>query len=134
MKLKYLILALITLVIGACKKELDVKVPDFEVSASTVTVTAGQPVIFNFQGNANNIAFYSGENLKDYTFSAPATREVTNLPDRPTILKGYGDPTIPSYSYTYKTAGTYTATFVVSNATIDQTKEVVKQIEITVTP
>ncbi len=39
-----------------------------------------------------------------------------------------------SYTYTYQTPGTYKATFVVSNNTIDESKQVVKEIILTITP
>jgi hypothetical protein len=38
------------------------------------------------------------------------------------------------FSYTYKTPGTYKAYFVASNNTIDESQEVVKEVDITITP
>ena len=38
------------------------------------------------------------------------------------------------FNYTYKNPGTYKAVFVASNNTIDESKQVVKEITITITP
>lgn len=54
-------------------------------------------------------------------------------PDIGSFLKGL-DTRLNSYSYTYSTAGTYTATFVGSENNIYGKKEVVRQINITVKP
>lgn len=132
MKLKYILLAIISVLSIACKKELSVKEVDFDVVADKVTIKQGESVKFTFEGNPNNIVFYSGENLKDYAYSAPGGRETTG-PDRPAVLKGYQNPMIPDYTYKYAAAGVYKATFVASNLNIDDIREVVRQIEITVT-
>jgi hypothetical protein len=38
------------------------------------------------------------------------------------------------YTYTYKTPGTYKAYFVASNNSIDETKQMVKEVDVTITP
>jgi hypothetical protein len=40
----------------------------------------------------------------------------------------------PNYTYPYKAAGNYTVTFVASNSNIEGQREVVKQIQLTITP
>lgn len=55
-------------------------------------------------------------------------------PDRPIPIKGFVDTKTPDYKYIYANPGTYKATFVASNSNIYGAAEVVKQVEITVTP
>ncbi len=64
---------------ASCKKDLDLNggTPDFEVTATTGSFKAGEPVLFRFSGNADIISFYSGEPLKDYTFRAGRTATCT---------------------------------------------------------
>lgn len=52
-------------------------------------------------------------------------------PDRGTPIKSI-EANLPSYSYTYLQAGTYTATFVATNANLWDSQQVVKQLTITV--
>lgn len=54
----------------SCRKQLIVKdAPDFSVSIDgTTTYKAGEPVVFNLQGDADVISFFSGEIFRDYTF------------------------------------------------------------------
>lgn len=49
----------------ACE-ELAVDAPGVEITASSTTAQAGQPVRFTFEGYADMIAFYSGEPRNDY--------------------------------------------------------------------
>ncbi len=49
-------------------------------------------------------------------------------------LKGFADPQLPGHKYTYTKPGTYVATFVAANTSIDGKKEVVKQFNIVVAP
>ncbi len=53
-------------------------------------------------------------------------------PDRAVALKGNQDPEIRSHIHAFQEAGEYTVTFVATNANIDGSKQVVKQIKITV--
>lgn len=55
-------------------------------------------------------------------------------PDRPVALKGIADPRMESYTYTFNTPGTYKVTFVATNVNIDKREEVVRQLDITITP
>lgn len=66
--LKYL-LGLSTLLIMSCERELVVKeAPDFDVITETTTYKAGQPVLFDFSGEADLITFYSGQPYNDYAY------------------------------------------------------------------
>ncbi|MNE99959.1 hypothetical protein D3C80_1987110 [compost metagenome] len=49
-------------------------------------------------------------------------------------IKSLSDPTLKSYSYIYEKQGTYTATFVGTNANLNETKREIKQITIVVNP
>ncbi|MGK6350901.1 DUF5017 domain-containing protein [Parapedobacter sp. DT-150] len=55
-------------------------------------------------------------------------------PDVGVVIQNIGSNAIDRYSYIYTQPGEYTVTFLTSNYSIDDQKEVVKQITITVTP
>lgn len=52
--------------------------------------------------------------------------------DRSVPIKGYADMPLNEFTHLYTEAGTYTATFVASNKTAYNDKEIVKQVNITV--
>jgi hypothetical protein len=54
--------------------------------------------------------------------------------DKGTPIKTVTEAVKTTHSYTFGTPGTYTVTFVAKNMTIDETKEVVKQLTLTITP
>jgi hypothetical protein len=56
------------LALTSCKKTIDVNKVDFDVNTDKTTYKVGDPVIFNFSGNPDNIAFYSGEVGNKYEF------------------------------------------------------------------
>jgi hypothetical protein len=56
------------------------------------------------------------------------------IPDAGTSIKKITDNGITSSFYVYKTAGTYTATFVAANTTIYNAKSQVKEVTVTVNP
>ena len=65
------------IVLVSCKKELaEVTTPDFDVAATELTVKAGAPAVFKFQGKAATVAFYSGEIYKDYNYKDGRTVDV----------------------------------------------------------
>lgn len=64
MKKIYLLL-LCAIVLYACSKE-PVTTPDFDVSASALTLKVGQTVTFNITGNPDNVTFYSGQTGQNY--------------------------------------------------------------------
>jgi len=74
MKLQYYLFAIcLTLIFSSCEKKVEVAEPDFNVSASTLTVKAGVPVNFSFQGKAGLISFYSGEAGKEFQYRSGRT-------------------------------------------------------------
>ncbi|WP_119078856.1 DUF5017 domain-containing protein [Chitinophaga alhagiae] len=79
MKLSHLVILGGLLLHMACKKDLDLNggTPDFEVVSTTGTFKRGEPVVFKFAGNADNISFYSGEPQKDYAFRSGRTEAAT---------------------------------------------------------
>ncbi|TZF81102.1 DUF5017 domain-containing protein [Pedobacter sp. BS3] len=52
----------------SCSKELKTEYPNFKVSVADTIVKAGEPVVFNFEGNPDIITFYSGEFGNDYGY------------------------------------------------------------------
>lgn len=59
----------VVLLMASCDKKLDVDAaPDFTVSTESATYRVGEEVIFTFQGHADLISFYSGEDFNDYAF------------------------------------------------------------------
>lgn len=72
---------------------------------------------------------------EDWAISKPIIVDKLDLgPDKPTPIKGFVDTKSYDYKYIYNTPGTYKATFVASNSNVYGAQEVVKQIEVTVTP
>lgn len=62
------------------------------------------------------------------------TDKVDLGPDWSTSLKGISNTKLDVYRYTYTKAGTYKAVFIASNNSIDDVKQVVKEITFTITP
>lgn len=54
-------------------------------------------------------------------------------PDRGTAIKSI-EAALPSYTYKYNTPGEYTATFIATNANIENAKQVVREVKFTVKP
>jgi hypothetical protein len=55
-------------------------------------------------------------------------------PDWSLAIKGLTNPVLPEYRYSYPVAGTFKAVFVASNGNIDQSREVTKEITLTIVP
>lgn len=55
-------------------------------------------------------------------------------PDRPVPIKGNADPQLSSYTYKFTKPGVYKVSFVASNTNINESREVIQQLEITITP
>lgn len=51
-----------------CAKEYHVEEPTLQITVAKSTVKVGDVVVFNFDGNADFISFYSGEKGMDYAF------------------------------------------------------------------
>lgn len=62
------------------------------------------------------------------------TEKVELGPDKSTSIKGISTPVLTVHRYSYAKPGTYKAVFVASNNTIDDVKQVVKEITLTITP
>jgi hypothetical protein len=59
---------LIMLCFTACKKTVEVTVPEFEVSTEKTTFSVGEDVKFLLKGDPGLISFYSGEPGSDYAY------------------------------------------------------------------
>jgi len=68
MKLKYLNWLLILIITGACEKENGNDLSGFDVKTDGLTFKTGEEVTFRLSGNPAQLAFYSGEILKDYNY------------------------------------------------------------------
>lgn len=68
MKLKYLNWLLILIITGACEKENGNDLSGFDVKTEGLTFKTGEEVTFRLSGNPTQLAFYSGEILKDYNY------------------------------------------------------------------
>lgn len=75
MKLKYYFCLCALLLMISCEEKI--ATPDIEITAQSNTVQAGQPVTFTIQGNADMIAFYSGEASNDYEYREGRTIDVS---------------------------------------------------------
>lgn len=79
MKLKYFI-CLLVIITSSCSKEIEVNQPDFNVSTTAASFKVDEEVKFNFEGSANSILFYSGEEGNDYEFRNGRAINVENKP------------------------------------------------------
>jgi hypothetical protein len=68
MKSRIYSLLLGALLLASCDKFEESQAPDFEVTTQQASYKVGQPVNFQFQGQADMISFYSGQALNDYAF------------------------------------------------------------------
>ncbi len=66
MKLKYYNILFGLLVLGSC--QMEVEVPDFQVTTESNTYQLGEEILFQIQGNADMISFYSGEPTNNFDF------------------------------------------------------------------
>ncbi len=115
------------LLMMACKKEVLPETPDFNVRSAAVTFQAGKEGVFEFEGTAGIISFYSGEAGNEYVPGAP------DGVNKSLAVKGNSDSRLAVFAYAYRTKGVYKAYFVAKNANIYGVREVVKAIDVTVT-
>ncbi|HEY0670102.1 MAG TPA: DUF5017 domain-containing protein, partial [Sphingobacteriaceae bacterium] len=80
MKFRYYSMLVGALFMASCDKDLKVaEAPDFDVTTESNTYKAGDKIKFNIKGgDANLIAFYSGEPLNDYDYR---TGRIINIAD-----------------------------------------------------
>lgn len=76
MQYRYFIMLWGLLTMASC--ELEIAVPDFQVTTETNAYKVGEPILFQVQGNADMIAFYSGEPSNDYRFKDGRVIEVAD--------------------------------------------------------
>lgn len=62
------IIALYALTLVSCSNEIEVETPVFEITTASNTYKAGETVIFNIEGYADYITFYSGEIGANYDY------------------------------------------------------------------
>jgi len=135
MKLIYYKLFLALVLFSACTKSDEITTPDFQVSTVSSTYKKGIPIEFIFSGNPQLISMYTGEVRKDYAFKDGRVTDNVNVgPDLSIPIQG-GTSAVEkkSYAYTYTQAGNYKVYFVAANVSVDHRKEVVRQLDITVT-
>jgi len=60
--------------------------------------------------------------------------EIDIGPDRPVPVKGNSDAKVESFTYKFTKAGTYKVTFVGANINVNDSREVIQQLEITIIP
>ena len=66
MQYRYFIMLWGLLLMASCEPEI--AVPDFQITTESNTYQVGEEILFQVQGNADMIAFYSGEPTNDYRF------------------------------------------------------------------
>jgi hypothetical protein len=100
--------------------------PKEEVGRSSIAATT-----ITLRANANPPAVYT----EDWCISKPINVGKIDLgPDRPIPVKGNSDAKLDNYTYTYTKPGVYKVYFVASNTNIEESKKVIKEMEITITP
>jgi hypothetical protein len=106
--------------------------PMYDPDSAAYVPGAVPPVYVPYDPNSA----YNDPLSENWAVSAPVTLDKINLGnDKPVAVRSSVYAAKPDeYAYTYKTPGTYKAYFVGSNNTIDESKQVVKEIEITITP
>lgn len=68
-RIHFLLIPAAMMIFSSCDKDLKVDAaPDFDVSVASTSVKAGEEVLFNFSGYADNISFYTGEPRREYNF------------------------------------------------------------------
>jgi len=108
------------------------KDPMYDRSSSAYIASAVYKPFVPFNPNATDNDPVS----ETWAVSAPITINSVDLgPDYSTPIKsGPAASTLSSFPYTYTLAGTYKAVFVGFNASMEQTKTVVKEMTLTITP
>ena len=129
---KIFLLPVLLLILSACNKK-EVLTPNFNISIDQgkTTFKVDEQITFNFSGNPNYITFYSGEDGRMYEF-----RERVTAGARTDIGVPLQNMTtqLLTYPYSYTKAGTYKATFVVSNINIYGSISDFKEIVLTIVP
>jgi hypothetical protein len=83
----------------------------------------------------NPASAYNDPLTVTWAISKPIYGDTVNLgPDWALSIKGINTDYLQEYIYTYKTPGTYKASFVAYNHNIEGEKKVIRQVELTITP
>lgn len=53
--------------LASCMNDLQVSAPELDVKTVSIEVKAGEPVVFEMDGNADYVTFWSGETYSDYS-------------------------------------------------------------------
>lgn len=78
---------------------------------------------------------YNDPLTETWAISKPIYGDTVSLgPDWALSLKGINTDYLQEYIYTYKTPGTYKAYFIARNHDIDEEKQVIRQVDLTITP
>jgi hypothetical protein len=97
-------------------------------AAAPSTVTGAAIIL---RGDANNTQV---QDVWAISLPVNASNTFDAGPDRAIGIKAVPNPALPVYTYTFTKAGTYKVTFVAANADINDRKELVKQLDLTITP
>ena len=124
MKNLLIICSVLLLATGACKKEVMPDAPAFALKATAITFKAGVEGAFTFEGNPGIISFYSGE--AGHVYKGDGI-------NKSVAVKGNSEARLEKFTYTYAEKGTYKAYFIAQNTNIYGSREVVRQIDVTVT-
>lgn len=115
--------AIVLLMLVGCKQTVSFA-PNLDVKVSSNNAKVNEKLVFEISGNPDFLVFYSGETGKVYStekFGGGVT------------IKGM-DTRVETFSFSYPAAGTYTATFVGSTSNVYDKQEVIKSIQVVVSP
>ncbi len=120
--MKYMLIAAVALTsLTACREQFE-EVDDvhFAVTAEAVVCKVGQPVNFLFEGNADVITFYSGEEGNDYAYKNQDRIAPTRMAYSFTSNRKHGpNPATLPLSYSTDFSGEYTTEAVQAATWID---------------
>ncbi len=138
-KIILLFIAAVALVVS-CRQEIVYEI-SYNVSLDGAnTYEAGRPVRFNFSGDVDNIVFYSGETGHKYEFrnryeadesAADEESQTTVENDKGVVIKNLQNY-LHSFEYTWNEPGTYTVTFVGTNANYAGASRKIQEMTITI--
>lgn len=104
----------------ACQHNI-IRITDFNVTLDEDnTYMSGEPVRFNFEGEVDNVIFYSGENGSEYEKNGKAS-----------VIKNIQNY-LHSYEYVWNEPGTYMVTFVGTNCNYMSYSKEIKEMTVTI--
>jgi hypothetical protein len=116
-------IAVVLLAMAGCKQSVSLA-PSLDVKVASGNAKVNEKLLFEIGGNPDFLVFYSGETGKEYStekFGGGVT------------IKGM-DTKVETFTFSYPVAGTYTATFVGSTSNVYEKQEVIKRLQIVVSP